>query len=69
MIPRCTATQPHYHVEDSPAAPHIARTWTGGIGDADMHCSAGAESYFVLHTSYYVLTLGTSPASTDPADF
>ena len=30
MIPRCTA-RPHYHVEESSAAPPIARTWTGGI--------------------------------------
>jgi hypothetical protein len=54
MIPRCTAT-PHCHVEDSTAKSHIAGTWTGGIGDADTHCSAGAESYYVRLSCPYVL--------------
>jgi hypothetical protein len=68
---------PHYHVEDFSAGPHIVRIWTGGhrhevygdIGDAVTHRSLGAESYYVLRDTFYFFTLGTSPASIDPAHF
>ena len=51
MVSRCTATS-HYHVEDSSAGSHIARTWTGDIGGAVTHRSAGAESYFVIGSTF-----------------
>jgi hypothetical protein len=41
----------------------------GDIGDAVTHRSLGAESYYVLGHTFYFFTLGTSPASIDPAHF
>jgi hypothetical protein len=41
----------------------------GDIGDAVTHRSLGAESYNVLRHTFYFFTLGTSPASIDPAHF
>jgi hypothetical protein len=41
----------------------------GDFGDVVAHCSLGAESYYVLRHTFYFFTLGTSPASIDPAHF
>jgi hypothetical protein len=41
----------------------------GDIGEAVMHRSRGAGSYYVVRHTFYFLTLGASPASTDHAHF
>jgi hypothetical protein len=68
---------PHYHIEDFSTGTHIVHIRTGGtaigvygdIGDVVAHCSLGAESYYVLRHTFHFFTLGTSPASIDPAHF
>jgi hypothetical protein len=41
----------------------------GDIGDVVTHRSQGAESHYVLRHTFYIFTLGKSPASIDPAHF